>query len=100
MRADRALRNFHVHCLHRSRGSAGFGLVAAKSASLESNEMRCLARERYIGGKLALEHLAREQQLAAFFAEADGIADKRASQRGSELRSEVAHLVGVRHQHQ
>src|SRR5438034_763450 len=79
---------------------APFGPVTAKRAGLESDEMRRLARERNVGGKLTLEHLPREQQLVAFFAEADGIADERASQRGAELRSEVAHLVGVGHQHQ
>ena len=48
--------------------------------------------------ELALKHLAREDELVAFFLIADRIADDGAFHRGRQLGNEVAHLVGVRHQ--
>ncbi len=84
----------------RSRGACRFHLVAPECAVLEGRKIRRIAGKRNIGGELALEHLAGEQQLAAFVLVADGVADERAVQRGGKLGSEVAHLVGVRHQHQ
>ena len=56
--------------------------------------------EADVGGELALEHLAGEEQLAVFVLEADAVADDGASHGGGELGDEVAHLIGVRHQHQ
>ena len=47
----------------------------------------------------ALKHLAGEDELAAFVLESDAVADDRSAHGGRELGNEVAHLVGVRHQH-
>src|SRR6185312_16149593 len=79
---------------------AGFSFVATKSASLECNKVRRGTGKGNVGGELALEHLAGEDQLVTIFAEANGVTNKRALKRRGELGSKVAHLVGVRHQHQ
>ncbi len=59
-----------------------------------------VAGERYIGHELALKHLPGKQQLAVLVLVADGVADQRAIQGERQLGSEVAHLVGMRQQHQ
>ena len=79
---------------------AGFHFIAAEGAVLESDEPWSFAGEADVGREFALEHLASEQKLLAFFLEADAIADDGASHGGREFGNEVAHLVGVRHQHQ
>src|SRR5208282_2714111 len=53
-----------------------------------------------VGRELALEHLPHEQQLVSFLLIAGAVADQRPSQRGRELGRKVAHLIGVRHEHQ
>ena len=77
-----------------------FDFVAAECAVLEGREVGRLSGKGNVRRKLALEHLPGEQQLAAFVLVAGGVADERAIQSGRQLGSEVAHLVGMRHQHQ
>ena len=84
----------------RSGAGASFDFVSAKCSVLESHEPRGVAGEADVGGELALEHLAGEEQLVAIFFVADAVADGGASHRGREFGDEVAHLIGVRHQHQ
>ena len=98
--ANHAVGDFDVHGFDRSGRAARFHFVSAKCAVLEGREPWGIAGEADIGGEFALEHLASEQQLAAFVLVSDGVADERAVQRRREFRGKVAHLVGVRHQHQ
>ena len=89
-----------VDRLDRSRRAAVLDLIAAEGAGLERREVRSVAGERNVGNEFALEHLPGEQQLAALVLVADGVADEGAIQGRGQLGGEVAHLVGVRHQHQ
>ena len=95
-----AVGDIGVHGFNRSGGCAGFSFVATECAGLEGNKVRRGAGKRNVGSELALEHLAGKDQLATVFAEADSVTDERALERRGQLRSEVAHLVSVRHQHQ
>ena len=75
-------------------------LIAAKRAGLKRRKPRRRAGKRHVGRRLALEHLAHEDQPAVFVAVADAIADHALAERRGQLRREIAHLVGVRQQHQ
>ena len=89
-----------LHGLDRRGARAGFGLVAAESSVLESHKPGGIAGETDVGGELALEHLPGEEQLVAFFLIANAVADDGATHGGRELGNEIAHLIGVRHEHE
>src|SRR5215469_10264671 len=100
MSAENVVGNLDVDCLYGRGGRCCFSLIAAKGAGLKSCEIGWLDGEGDVCGKFALKHLPRKKQLLALFVESDNVADERAAHCGDELRSEVAHLIGVRHQHQ
>ena len=61
-----------LHSLNRGSGAAVLHLVSAISAPLwKLANHGAVAGEAHIGGELALEHLPREQQLAALVLVAD-----------------------------
>ena len=95
-----AVSDFDARHFDWGRGCAGFDFVAAERAVLESGEPGGFAGEADVGGELALEHLASEGQLSVFVLEADAVADHGASHGGGEFRDEIAHLIGVRHEHE
>ena len=74
-------------------------LIGAKGARLEGNEPRSNSGEGHIGRRFALEHLAHENQLAAFTAKADAITNHPFSQHGCKFGGKVAHLIGVGEKH-
>ena len=98
--ADYAIGDVDLHGFDRGGAGAGFGLVSAKSAVLKSGKPRSVAGEADVGGELALKHLTGEKQLAAFVLEADAVADHGAPHGRSQFGNKVAHLIGVRHQHE
>ncbi len=98
--ANDAIGNFDADGFDRSCARSGFGLVSAKSSVLERGKPGSVAGEADVGGELALEHLAGEDQLSVFVFEADAVADDGASHGGGELGDEVAYLIGVRHQYE
>ena len=89
-----------VDSFNGSGGCAGLSFIATESASLKGNKVGRRAGERNVGSEFALKHLAGEDQLVTVLAETNGVTDERALERSGQLRSEVAHLIGVRHQHQ
>ena len=74
--------------------------IGAKGSGLERGEPRRGALEGDVGGRLALKHLAHEDQLAVFVAVADAVADHAFAEHGGELGSEIADLIGVREEDQ
>ena len=67
-------------------------VFAVKLAPLEDH-----ARRLYLGRSVVL--VARKDQLFAFLLVADAVGDRGALHGGRQLGDEIAHLVGVRHQH-
>ena len=98
--ANHSVGDFNIHRFNRSRARARLGFVAAERTVLEGREPRSIAGEAHVCREFALEHLAGEDQLAAFILESDAIADDCASHRSRQLGNEVAHLIGMRHQDQ
>ena len=78
---------------------AVFHLIRPKRAGLNRREMRFGAAEFHVRVQLALKKLANENGRALDHAEADAIADQDLVEASGEFRSEVAHLIGVREQH-
>src|SRR5215471_10483523 len=70
-------------------------LVGAKGPGLKGRKPRAGAGKRNVRGGFPLEHLANENEPAAFVAIADRVADHAFAEHGCEFRSEVAHLIGV-----
>src|ERR1019366_5354442 len=97
--AHYAVGHVEIDGFHRRR-VALYDLVATKCTVLEGREIWRASDEADVRRELSLEHLASESQVAALVLVADGIANERTIQPGRQLGSEVAHLVGVRHQHQ
>jgi hypothetical protein len=97
------LLGLHVNADSIDRSFAG-GMrgyeVRAKRARLEGSEPGRGALKRYVGRGLALKHLAHENQLAAFVAIANAVANHAFAEHGGKLGREVANLVGVREEHQ
>src|SRR6516165_9481562 len=92
--AQRDRDGVHGSFARRMRGKQ----VRAESARLKRSEPRRGAGKSDVGGGFALEHLAHEDQLAAFVAITDAIADHAFAHHGSKLGSEVADLIGMRKQ--
>src|SRR5690349_11461272 len=72
--------------------------VRAKRPGLKRSKPWCCAGKRDVRRGLPLEHLPDENELAAFIAVADGVADHAFAKHSGELRSKVANLVGMRKQ--
>ena len=89
-----------IHGLYRRRARSGFYFVSAECPVLESHKPGSAPGKAYVGSQLALKHLAGKEQLLPFFLVADAVADYRASHGSGQLGDEIAHLVGVRHEHQ
>src|SRR5262249_11681779 len=96
--ADDTVGNVDGDGLDGSGVCTRLDLISAKRAVLTSDEPRSVAWETYVGGELALKHLAGEDELVSFFLVADRVADHAPLQCRGELWHEVAYLVGVRHQ--
>ncbi len=103
------LKRLHAHCavidiyadfFYAGGTGAHFRLVAPIGACLKGGKVGRVAGEGDVGGKFPLKHLAGKYQPLSILTIGDAIADQRALQRVGQLGSEVAHLVGVRHQHQ
>jgi hypothetical protein len=91
----------HGHGVYRSfaRGMCG-DQVGAKGASLKRCKPWRCALERHVRSRLALKHLPHENEFAAFVAVTDAVADHALAEHGGKFRGEIAHLIGVRKQHQ
>src|ERR1700693_2591531 len=74
--------------------------VRAKGARLKGSEPGCGALKGDVGRGLALKHLAHENQLAAFVAITNAIANHSFAKPGGKVGREVANLIRVREQHQ
>jgi len=68
--------------------------VDSKSAR-NAPEPRCCPGKRNVSRGFALEHLSNENQLTAFVAIPDAVADHAFAEYGGELWSKVTHLIGV-----
>ena len=74
--------------------------IRAKGPRLEGCEPRRGSRKGHIRCGFPLEHLPHKNELPAFVAVANAIADHALADHGREFWREVAHLVGVRKQNQ
>ena len=98
--ANRGRIDAGIYGFKRSGRGAVFNLIAAKRAVLQGNEVGRLASKTDVGSEFPLKHLPHKEQLLALFLIADHIRNQTTAERRGQLRREVAHLVGVRHQHQ
>ena len=80
-------------------GRSGFQGVGAVGARLHGSEVGRIAGEAHVHVELALKELAHQHEFAILDAMADHVADRYAAERGGQLRQKVAHLVGVREDH-
>src|SRR5439155_4832982 len=97
---NRSLRNIHVHGFHRRRTRSRLDSIPAKCSILKCHEPRWIAIEADIRREFSLKHLPREQQLVAFFAISNAVADYGPTHRRRQFRNEIAYLVRVWHEHQ
>ena len=75
-------------------------LIRSKRAGLDGSEMRRRAARLHVGVQFALKKLPHENGRAGFDAKADRVADQHLAEARRQLGREVAHLIGVRKQHQ
>src|SRR5438552_6895514 len=98
--ANDVVANLHVDGFHRCGTRARFDLIPAKRAILKRHEPRRITSKAHIGGQFALEHLAGKNQLIAVFLIANAVADYGSLHGSSQLGNKIAHLIGMRHEHQ
>ncbi len=78
----------------------GGHVVSAKGTGLKRCKPRPGALERHIRGGLALKHLSHKHQPAVLIAIPRAIANHPLAERCSKLRRKIAHLIGMRQQHE
>ncbi len=74
-------------------------LIRSKRAGLDGCKVRLASARLHVGIQFALKELPHENRRAGFHAKADRVADQHLIEPRGQLRREIAHLVGVREEH-
>jgi len=94
------IRNVEIQGFDRRSRSPGFDLVAAEGAILESGKPWALAAEGHIGDELSLNIWRVNSSFPPSYLNRRSLEISARLHAGNEFGREVAHLIGVGHQHE